>query len=61
MQVFVKSLSGKTVTLEVKSSETTQYIKDKIQEKEGHVFRIVCLVTIVNYILLSQYSPKSTT
>lgn len=61
MQVFVKTLSGKTVTLEVKSSETTQYIKDKIQEKEGHVFRIVCLVTIVNYILSSQYSPKSTT
>ena len=61
MQVFVKTLSGKTVTLEVKSSETTQYIKDKIQGKEGHVFRIVCLVTIVNYILSSQYSPKSTT
>jgi hypothetical protein len=36
----VKTLSGKTVTLEVKSSETIYNLKDKIQEKEGWVFEI---------------------
>jgi hypothetical protein len=35
MQVFVKTLSGETITLEVKFSETTYNLKDKIQEKEG--------------------------
>ena len=35
MQVFVKTLSGKTVALEVESSETTRGLKDKIWEKEG--------------------------
>ena len=43
MQVFVKTLSGKTVTLEVESSETTHNLKDKIWEKEGSVFRDHCL------------------
>jgi len=31
----VKTLSGKTITLEVKSSETAHILKDKIQEKES--------------------------
>ena len=35
MQVFVKTLNGKTITLEVDSSETVHNLKDKIQEKEG--------------------------
>ena len=34
MQVFVKTLSGKTITLEVESSETTCSLKQKIWEKE---------------------------
>ncbi|ACO53498.1 ubiquitin [Euproctis pseudoconspersa nucleopolyhedrovirus] len=35
MQIFVKTLTGKTVTLEVESSDTVEAIKQKIQDKEG--------------------------
>ena len=35
MQIFVKTLTGKTITLEVNSSDTVEYVKTKIQDKEG--------------------------
>jgi ubiquitin len=35
MQIFVKTLTGKTITLEVESSDTIQSVKQKIQDKEG--------------------------
>ncbi|CAB4406370.1 unnamed protein product [Rhizophagus irregularis] len=35
MQIFVKTLTGKTVTLEVDSSDTIANVKQKIQDKEG--------------------------
>lgn len=35
MQIFVKSLSGKTITLEVEPTDSIEAIKGKIQEKEG--------------------------
>jgi ubiquitin len=35
MQIFVKTLTGKTITLEVEASDTIQAVKQKIQDKEG--------------------------
>ncbi|KAJ1475312.1 ubiquitin-related domain-containing protein [Baffinella frigidus] len=35
MQIFVKTLTGKTITLKVESSDTIGMVKSKIQEKEG--------------------------
>jgi large subunit ribosomal protein L40e len=35
MQIFVKTLTGKTITLDVEASDSIQNIKQKIQDKEG--------------------------
>ncbi len=35
MQIFVKTLTGKTITLDVDPSDTIEGVKQKIQDKEG--------------------------
>lgn len=35
MQIFVKTLTGKTITLDVEASDTIENVKQNIQDKEG--------------------------
>merc|ERR1712093_873637 len=35
MQIFVKTLTGRTITLEVEGTDTVAALKAKVQEKEG--------------------------
>ena len=34
-QMFIKTLTGKTITLDVESSDTIEMVKQKVQEREG--------------------------
>lgn len=35
MQLFIKTLTGKTITIDVESSDTIEHVKRLIQDKEG--------------------------
>ncbi len=35
MQIYVKTLTGKTITIEIEADDSVDSIKQKIQDKEG--------------------------
>ena len=46
MQIFVKTLTGKTITLDVDSSDTIETVKQKIQVRFLLLRRLLCLLSL---------------
>ena len=57
MQIFVKTLTGKTITLEVEPSDTIENVKAKIQVGLSNSCSLASLGLLSGSILRSVYFP----
>ena len=64
MQIFIKTLTGKTITLDVEASDTIEAVKQKIQDKEEGITKLclendyIIVVLPINEFLQEKKYPK---
>ena len=62
MQIFVKSITGKTILLNIKPSETIDHVKSLIEKREGipkEHQRLISGKNLQNYKTISDYNIKN--